>query len=103
MKIDANTGFPAIRKNKPVTGPAKMNEVSAERAGKTDVIEFSRGSNSLPDKNLSDLAALKSSLIHDVAAGTDPARLAALKQSVRDGSYRPSTEDWVNAIMEMEK
>lgn len=64
-------------------------------SGKTDVAEFTHGTSTL-DKALS---GTKASIMSDVYAPTSEARIAELKQAVKDGSYHVSTDDIVKALL----
>lgn len=93
MKIDALSSYPAYRGG---GAPAKAAAARSDRTGKTDVVDFSRGQSAAPDKNL---LAIKSGILHDVAMPTPAKDLAALKESIREGSYHRSTDEIVDAIL----
>lgn len=92
MKINALSGYNVYRKNG--TAPVKA-QAAPERAGKTDVVEFSRGQTSAPDQ----MPSLKASILSDIAQPTSPQKLAELKAAVQAGSYYRSTDELVNAIL----
>lgn len=95
MKIDLNTNYSIFRK----TGgqqPAKTASVQTDRSSKTDVVDFSRGQTTAPGKELTNL---RSNLLRDVSAPAGADQLASLKDRIREGSYHPSTDEIVNAIL----
>lgn len=94
MKIDAMSGYPVYRKN--AAGPAHKTNAPSENTAKTDVVEFSHSQATALDK---DLVTLKSGILRDAARPASPEKLAALKESIREGSYRRSTDELVNAIL----
>lgn len=95
MKIDAMSGYSVYRKNSGAS-PAKAAPSQTESANKTDVVEFSRGQTAAPNK---DFLSLKSGIMSDISRSASPEKLAALKDSIREGSYRPSMDQLVDAIL----
>lgn len=93
MKVDFSANVNLYRKN--TAGGQKIARSEANR-GKTDVVEFSRGATTTPDKGM---AALKASVLSDVGRNAQTERLSRLSQSVKDGAYRVPTEDLVDAIL----
>lgn len=96
MKIDAMSGYGVFRTNNNAAVPAKVPAAAPEALNKTDVVDFSRGQTPAPDKSL---LAIKSSILRDIAQPADPEALAALREDVRAGAYRPSTDELVDAIL----
>lgn len=95
MKIDAMSGYLPIRK---AGAPASAKQPVSQPAAKTDVVDFSRGLAAPPDTDKS-ILALRSSILHDAAKPADAKKLAALKESVRAGAYRPSSEAIADAVL----
>ena len=92
MKVDFSARLNPYQKNS--INAAKTP--AAKQEAKTDIAEFSRGNTAMADKRL---IGLKSSLQADLYAPADAGRIAELKQQVRDGSYKVSTEELVDAIL----
>jgi len=92
-----------------VNFPSGMNlyaKLQAERAtsvkggfsaGKTDKVEFSRGSASTLDKSL---LSVKNSIQNEIYSATPAERLEQLKQAIKSGTYHVPTDDLVNAILD---
>jgi len=93
MKVDFSANINLYRKN--AAGGQKTARGETGK-GKTDVVEFTRGATTTPDKGM---AALKASVLSDVGRNAEAERLNQLSQSVKDGAYRVSTEDLVDAIL----
>lgn len=93
MKVDFNAGPSLYRKTQATRAEAAKGGFAA---GKTDVAEFSRGTSATLDKSL---VGAKASIQSEVYAPTNSARLAEIKQAIKDGSYHVSTEEIVNALL----
>ena len=69
------------------------------RGNSTDVADFSRGGASPLDRSL---MGIKASIQSAVGSQASPARLEALSQSIRDGSYHVSTDTLVRAFLSLD-
>lgn len=95
MKIDLNSNLPVYRKTAGQAA-AKTGVSPSGRAAKTDVADFSRGVSATPAGGL---ASLKANILQEVAASAGADKLAALQERIRSGSYHPSTDEIVDAIL----
>lgn len=98
MKIEVSGGYDIYRKK--LSGertPKSADPGGEKKASGADVVEISRGNTAIADKGL---LTLKSNLQRGVSESASPERLEALRTSVRSGTYRISTEDLVNSILE---
>lgn len=96
MKVDFSSNMGLYRKRGP-SGAPKTGDQAAFKAELADVAEFSRGGAATLDKSL---VTAKASIQSAAAAPADPARVDALKQSVREGAYYVSTDDLIKAILD---
>jgi|GEM_PF-881076 len=96
MKINFNSSNNLYLKREPVAGGKDLRSF---RGNSTDVAEFSRGGTAAPDKSL---MGAKAVIQRAVSAQADPARLEALRQSVKDGSYNVETDELVRAILNID-
>jgi anti-sigma28 factor (negative regulator of flagellin synthesis) len=96
MKIERNQPLEVYRNNKQLN--VTRNETSP-KISKTDTCEFSHGVSTAAviDKTL---AGVKSAAINAVNAATDPARLDAIRKSLREGTYHIPTSELVKSILE---
>ncbi|WRS26700.1 hypothetical protein U6B65_10145 [Oscillospiraceae bacterium MB08-C2-2] len=97
MKIDsfinAYSRISQSGKEAAKTHPEK--QIASSRS-KTDVAEFSSSQNVFSDKSL---VGAKSRIHHDISLGASPERLEALRNDIRAGTYRVSTEQIVSSIL----
>lgn len=96
MKIDITSNYTMYRKNISGEGVAVKNSASKKDASKTDVVDFSRGQTAVPDKTT---VTLKAGLQRDISAPADKARIASLQESVKNNTYRVSTEELIESIL----
>lgn len=94
MKIEFGSNLPVYRK--PGGQAATRTGASADRAAKTDVADFSRGLAAAPAAGMS---SLKAGIVQDVAASTGADKLTELQEKIRAGSYHPSTDEIIDAIL----
>jgi anti-sigma28 factor (negative regulator of flagellin synthesis) len=95
VKIDFQGSLPAYRKTNGQPA-AKANTASAAPAAKTDVVDISRGQSPVLTGSL---AALKSSILQDINVSTSAGKLEELQSKIRSGSYHPSTDEIIDAIL----
>ena len=96
MKVDFSSNMNIYRKREQVA--AEKNSDCA-RKSQTDVADFSRGQAAAFDKVL---MGAKASIQSAAGAPADTARLEALKQSVREGSYHVDAADLVQSFLHLE-
>lgn len=97
MKVDLQTGGIGAYRKKSEASVAKPEAETRAAGVKTDVMDIARGESTITDKKL---LSLKAGIHSHVSAATGSARIDALKESVKNGSYHIPTEDLANAILD---
>ncbi|MDR2909168.1 MAG: hypothetical protein LBU86_04730 [Oscillospiraceae bacterium] len=93
MKIEPGSGIGIYRAGKPAGAPKRPE---AAETARTDIAEFSHGASSAPGRELS---GVKARVMVGLGRAADPGKIESLRQSVKDGAYRVSTDDIVKAIL----
>jgi len=92
MKVEFPSGMNVYRKN-PASASKSVRAEETPRS-KTDVIEFSHNAASAQG-----MASLKSSLLSEASRPAGAARLEQLSQSIKNGTYSPTTDELADAIL----
>lgn len=93
MKVEFPSGMNVYRKN--VTNASKSVRAEESSRSKIDVMQFSH-STTAPAQGM---ASLKSSLLSEAGRPTSVARLEQLSQSIKNGTYSPTTDELADAIL----